>query len=162
MNIGSVESEVPLAYQASYAASKAGVLALGRALNEELPLASLSGVQVVTVMPWAADTPFFAHAGNYSGREPRMLALDPPDEVVEAIVWVSVNPRQELPAGWKAGISIASHRLFPDLTGRLSADVSHKAQMERAPPAPNGPGALHRPIETGRGVSGGMLLKPTK
>jgi len=157
VNIGSVESEVPLAYQASYAASKAGVLALGRALNEELRLARLSGVHVVTVMPWAADTPFFAHAGNYSGREPNMVALDPPEKVVEAIVWVSVNPREELPVGWKAGVSTASHRLFPDLTERLSADMVHKAQMERAPPAPNGPGALHQPLEAGRGVSGGML-----
>ncbi|ADU36982.1 hypothetical protein [Variovorax paradoxus] len=35
---------LPLAYQASYPASKAGVPALGRALNEELRLAGLSGV----------------------------------------------------------------------------------------------------------------------
>lgn len=93
--------EAPLAYEASYAASKAGVLALGRALNEELRLARLSGVHVATVMPWAADTPFFVHAGNYTGRQPNMVALDPPEKVVEAIVWVSVNPREELPVGWQ-------------------------------------------------------------
>jgi short-subunit dehydrogenase len=38
VNIGSVESEVPLAYHASYASTKAAVLSLGRALNEELRL----------------------------------------------------------------------------------------------------------------------------
>jgi short-subunit dehydrogenase len=157
VNIGSVESEVPLAYQASYAATKAGVLALGRALNEELRLAGLPAVHVATVMPWASDTPFFTHVGNYSGRQPAMIRPDPPEKVVEAIVWVSVNPREELPVGWKAGVSTAGHRLFPDLTERLSADMSHEAQMERAPPAPNGPGALHRPLEAGRGVRGGML-----
>jgi short-subunit dehydrogenase len=156
VNIGSVESEVPLAYQASYAATKAGVLALGRALNEELRLAGRDAVHIATVMPWAADTPFFVHAGNYTARQPRMVALDAPEKVVEAIVWVSVNPREELPVGWKAGVSTASHRLLPDLTERLSADMSHKAQMEQAPPGPNGPGALHRPMEAGRGVSGGL------
>lgn len=157
VNIGSVESEVPLAYQASYAATKAGVLALGRALNEELRLAALPGVQVATVMPWAADTPFFAHAANYSGRQANMVALDPPEKVVEAIVWISVHPREELPVGWKAGASTASHRLFPDLTERLSANMSHEAQMEQPPPAPNGSSALHQPTGAGSGVSGGML-----
>ena len=38
VNIGSIDSEVPLAYQACYSATKAGVLSLGRALNEELRL----------------------------------------------------------------------------------------------------------------------------
>ncbi|MEZ2299293.1 SDR family NAD(P)-dependent oxidoreductase [Variovorax sp. RCC_210] len=117
VNIGSVESEVPLAYQDSYAASKAGVLALGRALKEELRLAGLSGVQVATVMPWAADTPFFAHTGNYSGREPGMVALDPPDKVVEAIVWVSVNPRE---VRVKAEIDTGAGTLQP--YGRFNVD----------------------------------------
>lgn len=35
INIGSVHSEVPLAYQAVYSATKAGVLSLGRTLGEE-------------------------------------------------------------------------------------------------------------------------------
>jgi len=156
VNIGSVESEVPLAYQASYAATKAGVLALDRALNEELRLAHLDAVRVATVMPWAADTPFFVHAANYSGRQPDMVALDPPEKVVEAIVWTSVNPREELPVGWKAFMAVAGHRWLPDLAERASGDVSHQVQMERSPPAPNGPGAIHQPINEGRGVSGRM------
>jgi short-subunit dehydrogenase len=157
VNVGSVESEVPLAYQASYAASKAGVLSLGRTLNEELRLANLSEVNVTTVMPWAADTPFFAHAANYSGRHPNMVSLDPPEKVVEAIVWASVHRKEELSVGWKAGASTAGHRIFPDLTERLSADLSHEAQMKQPPPAPDGPGNLYQPVEAGRGVRGGML-----
>ena len=39
LNVGSVESGVPLVYQSSYAASKAAVLTLSRGLNEELRLA---------------------------------------------------------------------------------------------------------------------------
>jgi NAD(P)-dependent dehydrogenase (short-subunit alcohol dehydrogenase family) len=67
VNVGSIDSEVPLAYQATYSASKAAVLGLGRALNEELRLAGLERVRVSTVMPWAADTPVWTHAANYSG-----------------------------------------------------------------------------------------------
>lgn len=68
INLGSIDSEVPLAYQASYSASKAGVLSLGRVLNEELRLADLSDtIKVSTIMPWALDTPWWDHAANYSG-----------------------------------------------------------------------------------------------
>jgi short-subunit dehydrogenase len=151
VNIGSVESQVPLAYQASYAASKAGVLSLGRTLNEELRLAGLCGVQVVTVMPWAAATPFFRHTANYSGHVPTMVAMDDPQKVVDAIVWVTVNPVEELPVGWKSVGGYASHRMLPDLTERLSADIAHRAQMQDAPPAASTAGTLHRTVGTPAG-----------
>ncbi len=157
VNIGSIDSQVPLAYQASYSASKAGVWALGRTLNEELRLAGLSKrIKVVTVMPWAADTPWWPHAANYSGRNPRMAAMDDPWKVAEAIVWVSVHPREELPVGWKAQASSTMHTIFPDLTERLSANIAHHEQMEKAPPTPPTSGTLHQPMEAGRGVDGGV------
>lgn len=56
VNIGSIDSEVPLAYQACYSATKAGVLSLGRALNEELRLDKQERIKVATAMPWAVDT----------------------------------------------------------------------------------------------------------
>jgi short-subunit dehydrogenase len=156
INIGSVESEVPLAYQASYAASKAGVLSLGRTLNEEIRLSKIEAIKVATVMPWATDTPFFEHAANYSGGTPRMAAMDDPQKVVDAIVWVSIHPREEFPVGWKAEGSTISHHVSPDLTERLSADVSHRMQIETAPPAPPTAGNLYRPMQSGRTVDGGI------
>ncbi|HYD79602.1 MAG TPA: SDR family NAD(P)-dependent oxidoreductase [Paucimonas sp.] len=156
VNIGSVESEVPLAYQASYAASKAGVLSLGRTLNEEIRLSGSDKIAVATVMPWAADTPLFTHAANYSGGTPRMAALDDPQKVIDAIVWVSIHPREELPVGWKAKGAYLSHHLLPDLTERIAANISHRYQIETAPPAPPTAGALHRPMRAGRTVEGGV------
>ncbi|MFL6660803.1 MAG: SDR family NAD(P)-dependent oxidoreductase [Rhizobacter sp.] len=157
VNIGSVESEVPLAYQASYAASKAGVLSLDRALREELRLNGLEDrIEVVTVMPWAADTPFFTHAANYSGGTPRMAAIDDAQKVVDAIVWVSVHPHAEWPVGWKARGAVLSHRLFPTLTERVSGAIAHREQIETAPPAPPTSGAIHRPMAEGTGVEGGV------
>ncbi len=156
VNIGSVESEIPLAYHASYSASKAAVLSLGRALNEEIRLSGAKGIAVSTVMPWATDTPFFTHTANYSGGTPRMAAFDDPRKVVDAIVWVSLHPREEFPVGWKAQAATVSHRLAPDLTERISADIAHHQQIETAPPAPPTSGALHAPMPSSRGVEGGV------
>lgn len=58
INMGSTESHVPLPYQASYVASKFAILGLDSAIAEELRLEHATAVHVVTIEPWAADTPF--------------------------------------------------------------------------------------------------------
>jgi short-subunit dehydrogenase len=156
INVGSVDSEVPLAYQSTYAASKAAVLSLGRTLNEEIRLSNIETITVSTVMPWAVDTPWWEHAANYSGHTPRMASMDDPQKVINAIVRATLHPGEEIPVGWKARSSIWSHKLAPDFSERFSADVAHKYQMEQAPPAPNTHGSLYQPMESGRGVSGGV------
>ncbi len=157
VNIGSVESEVPLAYQATYAATKAGVLSLGRALTQELRLAGLGRtIKVATIMPWASDTPFGPHAANYTGRTSRLPAMDDPQKVVEAIVRTSVHPRVAVPVGWKAQAAVISHRVAPGLTEASSANVEHQQQMERGQPAPASPGALYQPMPSGQTVRGGV------
>ena len=70
INVGSMDSEVPLAYQASYAATKAAVLSLSRSLTEELRLAGNEAIKIGTIMPCAVDTPWWTHAANYSGHAP--------------------------------------------------------------------------------------------
>jgi short-subunit dehydrogenase len=158
VNVGSVESEVPQAYHASYSATKAAILALGRALNEELRLAGLRGpIEVATVMPWATDTPFFDHAANYTGRTARMPAMDDAQKVVDYIVYASLHPSEEVPTGWKARGAIWSHHLAPDLTERISGNVAHTSQMEHAPATqPPTSGSLYQPLPAGTGVDGGV------
>jgi NAD(P)-dependent dehydrogenase (short-subunit alcohol dehydrogenase family) len=94
INLGSIDSEVPLAYQALYAASKAGVRSLDQAIHQGLRLAGSDDIQAVTVEPWAADTPWWQHAANYRGGTPRMAAMDDPQKV-DATVWVSLHPQAE-------------------------------------------------------------------
>jgi short-subunit dehydrogenase len=162
VNIGSVESEVPLAYHASYASTKAAVLSLGRALREELRLGGQQHIAVTTVLPWAADTPFFNNAANYTGRAPRMALMDDPAKVVDVIVRASVYPREEVPAGWKARSAYWSHRVAPDVTERISANVAHAEQFEMAGPAPNGSNAVHQPqaaTPATTGVDGGIRAR---
>lgn len=156
INMGSVESENPLAYYASYAAIKAGVLNLSLALNQELRLNGYHNISVVTIEPWAADTPFWRHAANYSGGTPRMAAMDGPEKIVNAVIWSSLRPRPEVPVGFKAQASVFFHRLFPRLTERLSANIAHKYQIKDAPPAPPTSGAAFTPMPSGRGVDDGV------
>ena len=156
VNMGSVESEVPIAYHATYAASKAAVLSLGRALNEELRHAGYARtIKVATVMPWAADTPFFIHNANYTGHAARMIMLDDPRKVVNALVWVSLHPREELPVGWKAQASVSAHNLLPDLTERVAADI-HRSELSKGSPVPNSTGSLYQPMPQGRSIDGGI------
>ena len=156
VNISSVEGEVPLAYQAIYSASKHAVNGLGAALTQELRLNSQQNIKVVTVMPWAADTPFFEHASNYSGGTPRMVLMDDPQTVVDTIVWASIHPTKEIAVGWKAQTAVTAHRLLPDLTEHVAGDVYHRVQIETAPPAPSTSGTLHQPMRSGTTVEGGV------
>jgi short-subunit dehydrogenase len=161
VNLGSVESEIPLAYHASYSATKAAILALDRALNEELRLAGLRGpIEVATVMPWATDTPFFDHAANYTGRTARMPMMDPADKVVDYIVYASLHPSEEVPTGWKARGALWAHHLAPDLSERIAANVAHEAQMKKAPPTqPPTSGSLYQPMQAGTAMDGGVRAR---
>jgi short-subunit dehydrogenase len=156
INMGSIESESPLAYHASYAATKGGIVNLSQALNQELRLSGHKKIRVITVEPWAVDTPFWGHAANYSGGTPRMAAMDPPRKVVNATIRASLRRKNELPVGWKAKGAWISHHLFPRTTERMSANIIHKYQIKNAPPAPTTSGSAYNAMETGRGVDDGV------
>ena len=160
INMGSVESRVPLPYQASYVATKHAVLGLDQALRQELRLEGRRGVQVVTVMPWAADTPIWGHAANYTGREPRAPALDDPDKVVRAVMAAALRPRARVAVGWKAKAAVLSERLAPDLTEDVAGSTFDRVQMRRAPAgaAPTS-GALQTSPRDGDTVEGGFRAR---
>lgn len=159
INVGSVDSEVPLAFQSSYAASKAGVLSLSRSLNEELRLSGQSDkIKVATVMPWAVDTPWWTHAANYTGQAPRMAAMDDPSKVIEALVNACIHPEEEIPVGWKAHAAKISHNLFPDLTERMSANITGREIEKASAVAPNS-GAIHQPMQNTTTVDGGIRAR---
>jgi short-subunit dehydrogenase len=162
INLGSIDSEVPLAFQGSYAASKAGVRSLGESLNQELRLAHYDSIKVVTIEPWAVDSPWWGHAANYSGGTPRMAAMDPPEKVVNAIIWSSLHRRKEVQVGWKAKFSYFFHHMMPHFSECFTANVAYKYQIENAPPAPNTDGSLFKPMPTGTGVDDGVRERMKK
>lgn len=145
VNIGSVEGELPLAWHASYAATKAGVMALGRALNEELRRAGHKKIKVATVLPAATDTPFFQHAANYSGHPTGMILLDPPQKVVNVVLHTALHPREEVPVGWKGKAVYHGHRFLPDIAEWAAAYLYARAVLTGAPPAADTTGNLYVP-----------------
>lgn len=72
-----------------------------------------------------------------------MIALDDPQKVVDAIVWISLYPREEMPVGWKAYGAYAVHRIAPDISESSAGSLSHKVQMQDVPPAPPTSNSLH-------------------
>ena len=67
VNMASVEGRVPMAYHASYAATKHAIVGLDGALRQEMRLGGLDRIRVVTILPWAVDTPFWANAAPTPG-----------------------------------------------------------------------------------------------
>lgn len=159
INTGSIDSEVPMAYQSSYAASKAAVRSLTEILHQELRLAREERIRVVTIMPWAIDTPWWRHAANYTGGTPRMGGMDAPEKVVKAIVMACLQRRRARPVGWKATASYISHHLFPHFTEWFSAQMYHRYQYKTAPPAPYTTGAVLMPMKNGRGIDDGVRAR---
>lgn len=155
VNVGSIDSEVPLAYQTVYASTKSAVLSISRSLNAELNLAGYDDIRVGTVMPWAVDTPWWTHAANYTGHAPRMAAMDDPKIVVEAIVKACTHPQEEQPVGWKAQSSNISHRIFANFSEFLTAKVADHS-VSKAMLAPPTTGAIYQPMADTTGVSGGI------
>jgi len=146
VNMASVEGRVPLAYHASYAATKHAIIGLDGALRQEVRLAGLDHVRIVTILPWAVDTPFWANAATYAGRQPRGPWMDGAREVADAIVWAIVHaPAGEFLVGPKAAAAVLGSRLAPALTTRIAGDVIHSVQMENAPPALDTTGNLYAP-----------------
>jgi len=154
--MGSIDSELPLARQTTYAATKAGVLSMGRSRNAELHLNGEDGlIKVATIMPWAVDTTRWIHAANYSGHQPRMVTMDDPTIDSDAIVRACIDPQQEIPVVAKAATADVSHGIFPELTERLAARCQG-SEAWKAGPSPPTSGSSYEPMQEGSGIGGGI------
>lgn len=156
INMGSVDSETPHAYQATYSATKAGIRSLSLAISQELRLNDLNKIKVVVIEPWAVDTPFWRHAANYTGVEQKFAMMDEPDKVVNAVLRKSLRPKKIVPVGWKAKGSSFFANVFPRFNEWLTGNVAHSYQVKKGPAAPNTQGAVHKPMQEGRGIEDGV------
>ena len=129
INIASVAGRVPFPYYPSYVATKHAVVGLGAAINQELRASHAKNIHISTISPYAADTPWFDHAANYTGHKPRQILLDPPAKVIRAIVAATLRPEPEINVGYKAKMAVASHRVTHRMTEAMTAALIHKVQM---------------------------------
>jgi short-subunit dehydrogenase len=156
INVASIAGKVAAPFYASYAAAKHGVVGLSAALRLELEQEPEQnrGIRVCTLLPDAHDTPFFQHAANYSGHEvePPPPVHDP-KEVVEAMLQLAREPRDEMVVGSAGKIATAARRVSPALAESMLAR-SHAKQME-TPPAEDTDGSFIEPSPVGTRVRGG-------
>src|SRR5262249_56113611 len=152
INVASMLGKMAMQYFTSYAAAKFAVVGFGETLREEL---IGTGVDVVTIMPAAIDTPFFEHAANYTGRalKPPRPVYDPTD-VASTIVRAAEHPRREIFVGVAARAMHVLHAVSPplyDQVARTLTDFDHFQDRTPAPtpapalPPPASPPAIHAP-----------------
>jgi short-subunit dehydrogenase len=156
INVASELGQHTVPYYTSYAAAKHGVVGLSQALRQEIAQNRLDGIHVCLVMPTAHDTPFFDHAANYTGHEVTAPApLHDPQNVVETLVRLAADPRDQEIVGADGVIKILMKKIVPGLEEKLAAKQLHRTQMERPPAAGPSPGAVQAPIQQGTEVSAG-------
>jgi short-subunit dehydrogenase len=149
--VASAIGKIPSPYYASYAAAKFGVVGLSDALRQELGQEGNKDIRVCTVMPIAHDTEFFEHAANYTGRE--TIPIPPshdPQETIDALVKLVVEPQDEIITGWQGKVYNFLHQLMPHAIEKMMASNTEKAVWKEPPPAPPTSGSVHQPSEATR------------
>lgn len=153
INVGSVNSKVPLPFVAPYVMSKHAVVALSDCLRQELR--HQPGIRVCTLLPASIDTPLFQHAGNLVGRQPKpMNPVYATARAVRALVRLVERPRRELPVGTSAWLMLALRRLFPGWTEKLMARLAARDHFNKTFTTPH-TGNLLGPSAQPYAVSGG-------
>ena len=148
INLGSVASDIPFPLQGMYSASKHAIKGFTDSLRIELKEEG-APVAVTLIKPAAIDTPFPAHARNYTDREPK---LPPPvyrtEEVAEAIVHAAEHPRRDIYIGGGGRIMSAAQAVAPRVFDRVGTTMT--GQQMRDEPARHPAGSLDRPGVGGR------------
>ena len=157
INVSSIVGELPQPYTAPYGMAKAAVRALGVSLRSELALQKRRRIHVCTVMPSTIDTPFFGHAGNYSGS--RVIAMPPvyaPERVARSITALVSHPHAEVMIGPAGAFMARSHRMLPRLFDAQMALQTEASQLSPTESADDTTGILYEPIAAGdAAVEGG-------
>lgn len=154
INNASVLAEVALPYMAAYNASKHGIRGLANTVRQELRAAGERNISVCTVLPATIDTPFFASAGNHTGRElVPPPPVYPPRVVADTMLRLLRRPRREAYAGGAARALGLQWRLAPAVLERLLTSYGKRAEFGPSP-APATPGNLFAGAGTGQPQGG--------
>jgi short-subunit dehydrogenase len=124
VNVGSVGGQVPLPYLAPYTTSKFAVTGLTEALHTEL---APKGIHVCGVYPNLIKSDFMeraifrgTHAADEQARRQQLENIlkvpfvEKPQDVANAI-WDAVRYQKTSVIVGSANLSVASHKLFPDV-----------------------------------------------
>jgi NAD(P)-dependent dehydrogenase (short-subunit alcohol dehydrogenase family) len=118
ISMSSVWGRVTTPDVSAYVTSKFAVRAFSECLREELR--DVPGVDVVTILPQAADTPIFEQSANFAGRTVRPIPpLVDPEEVARGIVHCAERPTREVTYSRAGRVLEVFHTLAPVLYARI-------------------------------------------
>jgi short-subunit dehydrogenase len=143
INVSSVVAAASQPYSHAYAMSKTAERVLDVSLRQEMRLDGVTGVHVCTVLPAGIDTPFYQHAANYTGRQPKALPpVYAPERVAGAIVSLVRKPRREVVVGPMGRTILLQYKLAPGIAERLMAVQVDRTLFYRRQSAPDSEGNL--------------------
>ncbi|MFA7337861.1 MAG: SDR family NAD(P)-dependent oxidoreductase [Candidatus Obscuribacterales bacterium] len=149
INVASMAGKIPIAYYATYSATKFGVVGFDDALRAELKADKLKDIHVCTVNPLPTNTPFWTNGANYTGHKINPGAMHEPDIVIDAISDLVLHPKDEVNVGLKAKVAVRGHRLAPRSVEDNYGEYLRKIHFEEGASAPPSSGTLYRPVESG-------------
>lgn len=146
INIASAESRIPTAYQTAYAASKAAVKNLGIVIRQELRLEGKKNIRIITLDPWALNTPIWDHAANHTGHAPRMSMMDRTPKAIHAVMRAAIrHSNRDIAVGWKTRTAYVIHWIAPRISNRLASNIVYRHQIKMSPEQKDTVGNLFKP-----------------
>jgi short-subunit dehydrogenase len=146
INMSSVWGRVTSPYVTPYVVSKYAIRAFSECLRQELRDAD--GIDVVTILPQAVETPLWRRAANFSGRSVRMLPLAlPAEDIAERIVACAQSPKRQVTDRRAGRLFELVEAIAPPLWGRITPFVFERLALSREPAAAT-PGNLYEPLHS--------------
>ncbi len=143
INVGSIESEIPVPYHSAYSAAKHAVKGYTGALRLELEKEQ-APIAVTLIKPAAIDTPFFEHAKNYLHGNPKPPPpAYAPEVVARAILRCAEKPVRDLIVGGAGRAMVGFTRTLPRISDRLYEATMFSAQETERPTRHGRAGALY-------------------
>jgi short-subunit dehydrogenase len=111
LNVASMEGFMPVPYQATYAAAKAFVLSLSRALAYET---MYTGVRISALAPGTTATDLHAKAGAENSRYVMLLPVMTSEDLARIAYRQFMRGKKVIVAGWFNRLSLVARRFAPD------------------------------------------------
>ncbi len=111
LNVASMEGFMPVPYQATYAATKAFVLSLSRALAYET---MYTGVRISALAPGTTGTGLHAKAGAENSRYVTLLPVMTSEDLARIAYRQFMRGRKVIVAGWFNRLSLIARRFAPE------------------------------------------------
>src|SRR5690606_10364134 len=106
--------------------------------------------RLVSVDPWALNTPIWDHAANHTGHAPRMGLMDRTEKAVHAVMHAAARRRnRDMAVGWKTHTAYVVHGLLPRLSNRIATNIVYRHQIKLSPVVDDTSGNLFHPSTQG-------------